>query len=108
MITLSLTYHQLAVSLAIAVGAGLLFYSVLTMTQEYLRQRHAKQNARKIQEAEYLRAVTEDNERLKSELQAAMLRELGYIDGQAVDGKRIKFLAEELAFDGKETRVLSR
>lgn len=105
---ITFTYQELLTYSALLAGTFSLTYGLASLFEDYLRKCKSKENARKAQEAEYIRAVTEENETLKADMKAAMFRELGYLNERDVASRRIKFLGEELAFDGKETRVLNR
>lgn len=104
---ITVTYEQLLYIIALLAGTGGFTYGVTAFIQELLHQRRVKENARKAQEAEYIREVTEHNDQLRSDLKAAMFRELGYLNERRIAGQRISFLAE-MAVDGKKTTVMQR
>ncbi len=104
---ITVTYEQLLYIIALLAGTGGFTYGVASFIQEFLHQRRVKENARKAQEAEYIRVVTEHNDQLRSDLKAAMFRELGYLNERRIAGQRISFLAE-MAVDGKKTTVMQR
>lgn len=104
---ITVTYEQLLYIIALLAGTGGFTYGVTSFIQELLHQRRVKENARKAQEAEYIRVVTEHNDQLRSDLKAAMFRELGYLNERRIAGQRISFLAE-MAVDGKKTTVMHR
>lgn len=104
---ITVTYEQLLYIIALLAGTGGFTYGVASFIQEFLHQRQVKENARKAQEAEYIRAVTADNEKLKLDLKAAMFRELGYLNERRIAGQRISFLAE-MAVDGKKTTLMRK
>jgi hypothetical protein len=104
---ITVTYEQLLYIIALLAGTGGFTYGVTSFIQELLHQRRVKENARKAQEAEYIRVVTEHNDQLRSDLKAAMFRELGYLNERRIAGQRISFLAE-MAVDGKKTTVMQR
>lgn len=90
------------------VFAAAVTYVIWIDIKQWLDQKKQYAEACRLATQNHINGLMERIATLQGDIRAYAGRELEYQNQLGIAGKRIKFLANELAFEGKETQVLSR
>lgn len=103
-----LTYTNYFFYLSVAIALSAFTYWIVLTIQDWLAANKEQERMHQDAVNKYIAQQNEQIESLRDGMRQYMTRELQLLQEQQVSSARIKFLATELAIDGKETQVFRR